>query len=162
MPQRQIVRAQLFLDPRPERPGLDACGAADPVDLEHRAHDGDVQRDRRFVEARLDTADHRAATAVRNDRNPLARTPIEHVNHVLFAARSSDQVGDVVEVALQVACDVTKRLAARVPGPINGVGRAEPGQRRRRGDSGGRQPERGRVRGPVVGQVMARQQRSYP
>ena len=37
VPQRQVVRAQLVLDRRPERPGLDPRGPADPVDLEHRS-----------------------------------------------------------------------------------------------------------------------------
>ncbi len=38
VPQRQIVRAQLVLDHRSQRAGLDPGGPADPVDLEHRAH----------------------------------------------------------------------------------------------------------------------------
>ena len=71
----------------------------------------------RSVEPRLDPADHRAAAAVRDDRDSFARAPVEHVDHVLLAARSHDEVRDVVEAALQVAHDVAKSLAARVGRP---------------------------------------------
>lgn len=91
------------------------------VNLKHRAHGSDVDRDHRLIEARLDTANHRAATTVWDDRNPLARTPIQHVDHVLLAAGSGDEVGQVVELALQVACDVAIRFAARVSGPIDEI-----------------------------------------
>ncbi|CKR03581.1 Uncharacterised protein [Mycobacterium tuberculosis] len=121
MAQCQIVWAKLMLDRRAERTRLDARGTADTVNLKHRAHGSDVDRDHRLIEARLDTANHRAATTVWDDRNPLARTPIQHVDHVLLAAGSGDEVGQVVELALQVACDVAIRFAARVSGPIDEI-----------------------------------------
>ena len=125
VPQRQIVRAQLLLDPRPQGPGLNPRGPADPVDVQDRAHHGDVHRDRRPVEARLDSADHRTAAAVGNHGNPVARTPVEHVDDILFSARPDDQVGYAVQVALEVTHHIAKRLAARVAGSIGGVGRAQ-------------------------------------
>ncbi len=85
---------------------------------------GGVQRDHRPVEPRLDSADDRAAAAVRDDRDPFARTPIEYVDHALLAAGTRDQVGHAVEAGQQVARDVAKRLAARVTGPVDGVGGA--------------------------------------
>src|SRR6201993_5520536 len=106
MPQRQIVWAQLAFDRRPEGPGLDSGGSTGRVDLEYRAHGGGVHCDRWPVEPRLDAADYRTAAAVRDDRNALVRRPVEHVDHVLLAARSHDKIGHVVEAAVQVAHDV--------------------------------------------------------
>ena len=93
---------------------------------------------------------------------PSRAAPIQHVDHVLFAAGTHDQVGDAVEAALQVARDVAKRLAARMPGPVDGVARAQGGQRCGRGDPRRRQPQLVGVRRRVIGQVMTGQHRRYP
>ncbi len=161
MAQRETVRAELIFDRGPQRARLDPCRPTHPVDLEHRTQCTDVHRDRRLVEARLDTADHRAATTVWDRRNLFSGTPIQHIDNVLFAARPRDQVGHMVEVAQQVAGDVAKSLAARMTRTIYRIGRADPRQRFRRADPGREQRERGRVRRLMIGKVMAGKQRRY-
>jgi hypothetical protein len=90
------------------------------------------------------------------------RGPIEDVDHVLLAAGTRNQVWDMGKLAAQIPHDIAKCLAARVRCPIDGVSRAQSGQRPRRGDLGRRYPERRRVRRLMIGQVMAWQQCRHP
>ncbi len=104
----------------------------------------DVDRPKRYREARLDTANHRAATTVADDRNPRG-TPIQHADRRPARCGSGDEVGQVVELAPQVACD-RDTLCRACPGPIDET--AEQSAR----DAGGLTQVTNRARsGPAAG-----------
>nr|WP_271636900.1 hypothetical protein [Solicola gregarius] len=64
--------------------------------------------------------DHRAAAAVRDDRDARVGAPVEQGDDVGLRTRPRDPIGYVLQIAAQVAYDVAKRLAVRVTSPIRG------------------------------------------
>ena len=87
--QRQPVRAELLLEPRAGRAGLDPRGARDAVDLEHAIQPPQVDRDDARVpraQAAVDAADHARAAAERHDRDVALAAPVEHRAQLLLRA----------------------------------------------------------------------------
>ena len=164
-PQRQAVRPQLVLQPRPEHAGLDPGRPTGAVDLEDAVEPAEVEADDAGVvpvQARLDSADDRTAAPVRDDRDLRPRTPVEHVDHVPLVDRPHHQIGDVAQIAGQVADDVAEGLAAAVRRAVGRPGRADARQRRRRREAYRRQVERRHIRRLVRGGNRPGHRRRHP
>ena len=147
--QRQVERAQLALERRPGRAGLDQRRARDVVDLQHAVHRAHVERDD-AVEARRHLALHAAAdaraAAVGHDGDVRARRPLEHGLDVALPARARDDVGREVEAAVKATHDVGVGLAPGVRRAGVVVARADRCEVRRRRDARLRPTRRRRAR----------------
>jgi hypothetical protein len=154
VPQRQPVFLQLGLQRRPQHPRLDPGGPARRIDLQHLVQVLEIQRDDPVQLPRLDPTNHGSAATEGNHRHVVARTPVEHVDHVLLGARPGHGVRQRPDVAGEVAGDVAVGLAAGVREPVDGIGRADVA---RRLEAGIGQVQRQRVRWFVERQVRVRQ-----
>ena len=135
VPQRQPMLAELVLEPRARRPGLDARGPRHGIDLEHAVERAQVERDSTRVavaHGRLDTANHARPAAVRDRGRARVRAPFEHGLALALVARERDHVRRVVEAAAEGAHDVAVGLAVGVRGALVQLGRADLGERGRR------------------------------
>jgi hypothetical protein len=97
-----------------------------------------------------------------NHRDAVAGGPVEHVDDVLLVARERDEIGHVVEAAVQVAHHVAERLAVGVPGPGDRIRGAQVGERGGWAHPRRRESELGRVRRRMVGEVVAGQEGGGP
>ncbi len=86
-------------------------------------------------ESRFDAADNATAAAVRDRGDVLCGTPIEDGDDIVLRAGVGDEVGGVVEEAIEGADDIAERLAVRMAGAVFGVRTEEAAQRRGRGDA---------------------------
>ena len=103
VPDREAVGLQRRLDRRTQDAGLDARGAAGPVDLEDLVEPPQVEADRAGVavaDGRLDAANDRRAAAEGHDGDVRHARPIEHGDDVCFARRKGDQIRRVGEIAI--------------------------------------------------------------
>jgi hypothetical protein len=119
--QRHPVLGELLLDPRPGRPGLDARGARDRVDLEYAVEAPEVERHRAVVARvrdRVDAADHARPAAVRGHGEALRVGSLERAEDAGLVVRPHHRVGQVREVAAHGTHDVQVRRAVRVQGAI--------------------------------------------
>ncbi len=142
MAQREPVLAQLILEVRPRRAGLDQRGAGRAVDLEHPVEPCEIERHRARVavaHARLDAADDARPSAVRDHRGAPLAAPLEHLGNFARVAGKRDDVGHVVEAAAEGAHDVPVRLAVGVGRAFVRVGRADVRERAGRGQPRRRQ-----------------------
>ena len=140
---REAVGPQLVLESGAEDARLDARRARDGVDLEHAIQPSQVDREgaAQVAEvARLDSAHHARAAAVRNCRQTLARAPFEKSDDVGFAAGEGHEIGRIRELAARRAHDVAVGLAVAVRGAVVGCAREQLGEGARRGDA--RRPQR--------------------
>ena len=110
--QGEAVLAQLLLQPRPGRAGLDPRRQRGRVDLEHPVEPAQVQRDDRpLAEPRLDPADDAGAAAERDHRRPLGLGPAQHRLDLRLVAREGDQVRRVLELPPEAPHHVAVGLA---------------------------------------------------
>ena len=114
VPEREVVLAQLVLEPRAGRARLDPGRARGAVDLEHAVERLHVHRDRAFEPARLDAAHDARAAAVRDHRHVVRARPVEQALELVLVAGMHHGVGWVVELAAEAAHDVAIRLPQRV------------------------------------------------
>ena len=141
--QRELVLAQLILERRPERAGLDARRTRDVVDLEHPIERAEVERDSAVVagpDVGRDTADDGGAAAVGHGGHAFGRAPLEHAFHVLLAARQRHEVGRMLELSAKAPHDVRVGLAERMRGAGVDVVAADVGEGSRH-----RNPRRGQL-----------------
>ncbi len=154
--QTQIVRPQPVLQRGSEDTGLDPGCSAGPVDLHHLVEFSQVEADRPCVvtvQAWLDTADDRRTAAVGDHGDVRAGAPVEHVDDFLLGRGPHDEVGNMVQVAREVAHHVAERLAVCVGGAVGRIVRAQRRQPGRGGQARGSDTEFGdrgyRYRGQV-------------
>ena len=126
------MRLQRGLDRRAAHTGLDARGAAGPVDLEDPVEPTQIEADGAGIavaDDRLDTADDRGAASERDDGDVRSARPLEHGGHVRLARGNGDEVRRVGEVALKGANRLGIGLSVGVQAPLVGIGREHVGNR---------------------------------
>ena len=134
--QRQAVLAQLVLEPRAGRAGLDPRRARGAIDLEHPVEAPQVDRDRARVavaDARLDAADDAGAAAVGDRRRAaLARTTRARAATSASSRGNATTSGTWSKRPRNAAHDVAVGLAVGVRRAVVQLGRADLGERGRR------------------------------
>ena len=119
MAKRVAVGPQLLLQHGSARPRLDARRPRRRVDLDDSVEQPEVDRDSSRVpvaDVALHAADDRRAGAVGNRGGVGIGAPVQDVDDLGFVARRRNDVGRMVETALEGAHDVSVRLPVRVPG----------------------------------------------
>ena len=117
--EREAVLAELVLEARAGRPGLDPRRQRLGVDLEHAVEAAQVEADERpLAEATLDPADDAGPAAERDHRRALGLAPAHHDLDLRLVARPGDEVGRVLELAAKAAHEVDVGLAERVRDPL--------------------------------------------
>jgi hypothetical protein len=137
--------AELILEMRPQRAGLDSRRVRGAVDLEHTVETAKVDRHRPRISAadpRLDPTHHAGAPAERNHGEPLLGAPVEHLLDLALVPRMGDQVRWVLDPAAKAPHHVAVRFAERVGDALVGIGSKDAGERRRRVDPRRRQLDR--------------------
>ena len=105
--------------------------------MEHAAEAPQVEADaacEAVADVRLDAAHHRGAAAVGNDCDPALGAPVEDRRHVLLRLGQRDEIGRLRELAPERPDEIAVRLAVGMARTLVRVGRAEPLERRGRGD----------------------------
>ena len=144
------VRAQLVLEHRPARAGLDAGRPRHGVDLHHTVERRQVNRHgtgKPVTDVALHAPHHRRPGAVGHGGRARVGAPVQDIHHVGLVAGPGHDVGRVLEATLEGAHHVAVGLAVGVAGARLDVGRTDLGQRRRRRQPGRRQVERSQRRG---------------
>ena len=129
MAKGDTLLAELVLQPRSGRAGLDPRRARDLIDLQDPIQGAHVDRDRPTVgvaDPRLHPADHAGAAAIRDRREPRVGAPAEHRLDLRFVTRMGDQVRRIVEPSPEAAHHVAIGLAQRVRGPLVRIVPADP------------------------------------
>ena len=139
MAQREPVLAQLLLEPRPGRPGLDPRRQRDRVDLEHPVEPPQVDASPR---GRSPSRGSTPPTTLVPPPNgitaaPSASAQVEHRLDLRLVAREGDQVRRVLELAPEAAHDVPVGLAERVGRPARSDRREKRSPKRSGGFSRG-------------------------
>ena len=108
--ERQAVLAQLRLEHRSARAGLDARRQRGTIDLEHAVDRRDVDRhhprEAPPVDARLDAADRARSPAERDHRRARAECPLEHRLELGLVPWAGHDVRRLVELAAERPDDV--------------------------------------------------------
>ena len=136
------MRPQLVLERRTGRARLDSRRTRRAVHVENLVEPLQVDRDRSLValvDPRLDASDDAGSAAERDRGGAGFGTPREHALELALVVREGDHVRRVVEPAAKGAHDVAVGLAVGVRGAVVYAGRADPGERRRRLETGCRQ-----------------------
>ena len=132
--QRQPVLAELVLELRARRAGLDRAARETRSTSSTRSSAPQVDRHRGRVA--LDRGSTPPTTLVPPPNGiaaaPADGAPVEQPRHVGLVARARDHVGRVVDLAAEGAHHVAVGPAVGVGGALVGVGRADLGQRRGR------------------------------
>ena len=162
MPQSQTVGTQLVLQVWPVDARLDPGRAAGPIELQHRVEVLHVDGDRGSLESGLDASDHGTSTAVGDHGDAGAGAPVQQVDDVMLGAGPRDQIGDVFDLAVQVAHHVAEGLTPGMGDAVDRLVRAQRRQARRRDNPWRCECERGHVRRWVVGEVVVGEQRRGP
>src|SRR5699024_10054609 len=122
------MRTQVVFQRRAECAGLNPGRAASPVDLQHPAELTEIQTNRTgivSVQARLDTANDGRSAAVGDDGDVRLGTPVEHIGDVSLARRPDHQIGNMIQLAGEIAYDVAERLAVRMGYPVGRIIRTQ-------------------------------------
>jgi hypothetical protein len=137
--------AELCLQARAERSGLNQRGARDLVHLEHAIQRAQVDRHHTVVsraDVRADPADDRCASAEWDRRHALARAPFEHTLQIALVAWVNDKVGGMIEAPAKPPYNVRVGLAQRVRRACIRIPGTDLRQRGRGGDARRRQRHR--------------------
>src|ERR1039457_2438574 len=134
MTNRKSVRLQLRVERGTIHPGLNSCGARDPVHFHDLVQMHQIDRDRAAITVALgwfDSADHARAAAVWNRCNLRAVAPFEHRSQFFLIARKRNDVDRIRIVTPKRPPEIARSLAVGVAGAIVDAGRADRFERRR-------------------------------